>query len=125
MNAITLTTKQARPIVKLTFPEYHGRKFKLQFVDHITFYDTNWAGGTKNEYKFVRVDGKVVALHAPAPWINPIEGKTVELPANVLVVVRQHFCGMEVGITIFANPSWSQKWLEGATIDKRSILREI
>jgi hypothetical protein len=125
MNAIQLTTKQARPIVKLTFPEYHGRKFKLQFADRITFYDTNWAGGTKNEYKFVHVTGKVVALHAPAPWINLIEGNTVELPANVLVVVRQYFQGMEVGITIFANPSWSPKWLEGATVDKRSILREI
>jgi hypothetical protein len=125
MNAITLTTKQARPIVKLTFPNYHGRKFKLEFTDRITFYDTNWSGGTKNEYRFVHVTGKVVALHAPAPWTTPIEGKMVELPANVLVVVRQYFCGMEVGISIYANPSWSPKWLEGATVDKRSILREI
>lgn len=111
MNTIKLTTKQARPIVKLTFPEYRGRKFKLEFTNRITFYDTNWSGGTRNQYKFVHVSGKVVALHAPAPWINPIEGKTVEIPADVLVVVHQYFCGMDVGISVYANPINSPKWL--------------
>jgi hypothetical protein len=124
MNAIKLTTKQAKPIVKLTFPEYHGRKFKLEFTDRITFYDTNWSGGTKNCYAFLRSDGAVRGLTVPAPWVNPVEGKTVEIPKDILVVVHQYFCGMDVGVTIFANPANSPKWLTDAEVDNRSILRE-
>jgi hypothetical protein len=124
MNAIKLTTKQARPIVKLTFPEYHGRKFTLEFTDHITFYDTNWSGGTKNVYAFLRSDGAVRGLTVPAPWVNPVEGLTVEIPKDILVVVHQYFCGMDTGITVYASPLNSPKWLTAAEPDNRTILRE-
>ena len=52
-----LTHTQARPIVALAFPDYLGRKFKLEFQYTITFYDTNWSGGTRNQYVCVREDG--------------------------------------------------------------------
>lgn len=57
MQSIKLSTAQARPIVKATFPDYKGRKFSLEFTNHVSFYNVNWSSGSKNEYRMVRVDG--------------------------------------------------------------------
>ena len=111
MNAMKLSTKQASPIVKATFPEYNGRKFRLEFTESVTFYDTNWSGGTRNQYKAVKRDGTIGVQHIPAPWVNMVEGKKFELSPDVLVVEHSHFCGQDMGIRIYAHPSNAPKWI--------------
>lgn len=111
METIKITSKQAKPIVNITFPDYKGRKFSVKFSPTVTFYDTNWSGGTCNKYAFVRSDGKMATFAPPAPWMNPIEGATVDLPDDVLVVEHSYFCGQDCGITIYANPVNLPKWL--------------
>lgn len=113
MEAIKLTTKQAAPIVKLAFPDYTGRKFKLEFTPKVYFYDTNWSGGTRNYYSFVRSDGNKASLPSFSPWMNPVEGKSIEIPPDILVVIHQYFCGSDLGIRILSNPVNAPKWLEG------------
>ena len=110
---IKLTSKEASPVVKLVFPNYTGRKFKVEFTDKVTFYDTNWGGGTKNSYAAIKSDGTVGNLYAPAPWANPVEGKTVDLPVDILLVEHSIFCGKDMGITIYAHPTNAPKWLTG------------
>ena len=110
-TVLKLTTKQAKPIVQATFPAYRGRKFKIVFTTRLTFYDTNWSGGTVNKFAFVRADGAVAKLFAPAPWVNPIEGRTEDIPEDVLVVKHSYFCGEDAGITIYAHPCHLPKWL--------------
>ena len=110
-DAIKLNTKQARPVVQATFPEYKGRKFSIEFTTTVTMYDTNWGGGTRNVYKFVRSDGNVASLPSFAPWNNPVEGKTVDLPENVMMVEHSDFCGHDMGIRIYAHPVWANKYL--------------
>ena len=114
MEAIKLTKAQAHPIVKETFPDYRGRKFTLKFQERVTFYDTNWGGGTRNKYAFIRSDGVTAVFNAPAPWINPVEGQTMELPQDVMIVEHSIFCGKDCGITIYAHPSHLPKWLPSA-----------
>ena len=111
METIKLTTKQAKPIVETVFPNYRGRKFNMNFVEKVMFYDTNWGGGTRNKYAFVASDGRTAVLNAPAPWVNVIEGKVFDLPADVLVVEHTIFCGKDCGITIYAHPCHLPKWL--------------
>lgn len=106
-----LTRKQAKPILEKSFPEYNGRTISLEFVDHVTFYDTNWGGGTRNKYHAVRADGRTSRLVVPAPWVNPVEGKTIDLPEGVLIVEHAIFCGHDCGITIYAHPMYAPKWL--------------
>ena len=102
---------QVKDILKATFPEYRGRTFKVEFAPTITFHDTNWGGGTKNTYAIIGSDGRTARLSVPAPWINPVEGKTVEMPTNALVVKHTVFCGKDLGITIYASPVHLPKWL--------------
>lgn len=105
MDTLKITRKQAKPIVDVTFPEYTGRKITVRFQTSVTFYDTNWDGGTKSDYAAVNVDGRTGRFEAPAPWINPLEGKTVNLPVDVLIVKHSYFCGQDAGITIYAHPA--------------------
>jgi hypothetical protein len=88
------------------FPSY-----VVRFQDTITFSDTNWGGGTRNYYKFLRTDGKAVSLTVPAPWKNDIEGQTVEIPDNVMVVEHTIFCGHDLGIRIYLNTNHIPRWI--------------
>lgn len=107
-----ITRKQAFLVLRATFPEYRGRKIELVFRESVSFWDTNWFGGTRSEYRFVDQTGASAKLEAPAPWSNPIEGKTVALPVGVLCVKHTIFCGRDMGIEIIANPAWAPKWVE-------------
>ena len=111
LDAIKITRKQALPIIQSTFPDYTGRKIKIEFTDKVTFYDTNWSGGTRNYYVALRSDGSTRAPYIPAPWINTVEGSKVELPENVLIIMHSYFCGSDMGITIYANPCYAPKLL--------------
>jgi hypothetical protein len=110
-----ITKKQAAPIVKVAYPDYTGNKFSLVHAETLWIYDTNWSGGSRNEYKFVNTKGAVLELVAPAPWNNPYEGADIKLPMGVLAVVHTYFRGRDCGITIYANMSYLPKWLEGGT----------
>jgi hypothetical protein len=107
-----LKKAQVRKVLELTFPEYRGRKFNLEFTNEVRFWDTNWGGGTRNVYKAVSSDGRVASQSIPAPWVNQTEGSTYEIPLDVLVVKHTIYCGKDLGITIYANPVHQPKWLE-------------
>jgi hypothetical protein len=102
---------QAQPVLSKTFPDYKGRKFSVEFVNSVTFYDTNWSGGTRNKYAFLASSGETATFNAPAPWSNPVEGKTVELPENVIIAEHTIFCGKDLGITFYMHPANAPKWL--------------
>jgi hypothetical protein len=111
---IKVTKKEIKPILEASFPDYTGKKFTVEFAEKITFYDLNWDGGTKNEYCAVNFESE--SKHLPdnfAPWNNPIEGKTVIIPVDVLIVEHSYFCGHDMGIRIYANPVNAPKLLKG------------
>ena len=109
VEQIKVRKAQVKPIVEVTFPDYKGRKFRVQFTDTVTFHDTNWGGGSRNYYQAVKMDeGKAGAMPNFSPWDNPLEGKKVELPENVVVVEHSIFCGKDMGLRFYAHPSRSR-----------------
>ena len=94
-------------IVRATFPNYRGRKFRVALADHVVLSDLHWSGGTHSEYKFVRIDGKVMALDfsGVAPWSHDMEGRCVSLPPHVACVEHTQFCGSDLGLRITFNPA--------------------
>lgn len=106
---------QVAQIMLGTFPDYKGRKFSVQAAERVTFRDLNWSGGTRNQYRACGLDGTSIEskhnLNGPAPWVNPFEGKQIELPAGALIVEHSHFCGTDCGLTIYANPADMPKLL--------------
>jgi hypothetical protein len=41
-----------------------------------------------------------------------VEGATVELPADAMIVTHAMCCGQDCGITIYAHPCHLPKWIE-------------
>jgi hypothetical protein len=108
-----LTRKEARKILNATFPDYRGRSISLEFRERVQFYNTNWEGGSRNYYSAVNVNGVVKHLPDFAPWDNPVEGNSFDLPVDVAVVMRTYFCGKDSGVTIFMHPVNAPKWITG------------
>jgi hypothetical protein len=88
------TTQQTRSIVSAAFPEYTGRKVSQDFSGTVRFEDLNWNGGTRSEFRAVRLsDGVSQPLPVAAPWANPIEGAEIAIPAGFAIVRFSTYCG--------------------------------
>lgn len=102
-----------KPLARIAFPEYTGRMIQVVNATTITLSDTNWGGGTRSQYRAVRLaDGKIAAFTAPAPWLNGAEGETVTIPEGHVVVKHAMFCGRDAGICIYGRMA---NQLEGGT----------
>lgn len=115
-QTVKLTAKEYKPFVSvyqdLSGMQYTGRKVSVEFANKIAFYDTNWGDGSRNWYYFFNMENsKGKTLIVPAPWLNAIEGETVELPENIICIMRSCFCGHDMGLTIYAHPSRQQAFL--------------
>ena len=105
-NRIKVTKATIKPLLQATFPGYSGRTFYTDFDGKVTFHDTNWGGGSRNKYVVISMGtGQVAGVPAPAPWVNPVEGKTVELTEDLVVACHSIFCGKDCGVTFYAHPS--------------------
>lgn len=83
----------------------------MEFTDKVLVHNLHWVGGSRNTYRFVRADGQTAFLQTISPWDCPWEGKKMDLPPEILVVERVWFCGKDLGIRIYAHPSWAPKLL--------------
>ena len=101
---VKLTRKDCKSLLDRSFPYYNGRKLSVEVTDRLTLSDTNWGGGTRNSYVFIREDGAVAPLFpggVPAPWVNPVEGETFTIPDNVIVAEHVIFCGKDMGVRFY------------------------
>ena len=94
-------------VLARTFPSYRGRTFRVDVAELVTFHDLHWGGGSRNEYRAVRLaDGAAGDIPTgPAPWASPTEGLTVPLPPGVVVAEHVMFCGRDLGIRFHVNPA--------------------
>lgn len=112
MNGIKATKAQVWSLVKNAFPEYHGRKFSIEFAQSVTIHDLTWDGGTKNEYIAVAVNGEMKAIRTGHTQFDPLDGVKVMLTPNFVVVQHAYFCGQDAGIRIWAHSCYAPKWIE-------------
>jgi len=99
-----LNKSQMRSILEITYPEYKGRKFKLEFEDK--YYPQNyWSGGTR--LYFTCLEATDEGIKRTSWGDNPFKQdahKTFDIPFNGLVVEHTIFCGKDLGITVYINP---------------------
>lgn len=113
-TVIKAKKKEVNDVLQIAFPDYTGRTFRVEYCTSVCFHDTNWGGGTHNDYVAVRMStGKAGRLVAPAPWVNAIEGQRVELPEDVVIVEHSIFCGRDLGIRFYVHESKAPRFLAG------------
>ena len=104
-NTIKITRKQARPILEASFPHYNGRTIRVVYTAQVCLYNTYADGGSYNDYVPLKTDGTRGRIPSFAPWDSPIEGKRFDLGRNDILVEHCHFCGHDLGVTIYAHPA--------------------
>ena len=109
------STKDFKHIVGATFPNYRKRSVYVGQSDTVTLHDLNWSGGTRSIYRACTIDGKpletAVNMSAPAPWNNPYEGQTINIPPGMVVVQGGDFCGKPSTLFIYFSPGDTPKQL--------------
>lgn len=107
MESITLTRKQAQPIIDRAFPSYSGRKIRVCITEAVVLHDLNWSGGTKNTYVAMRTDDLAVvdlgAMGDIHPAFNGWEGMRIPLRTGFCLIQHSHFCGKDCGLTIYVH----------------------
>lgn len=87
----------AHLVARAAFPDYRGRKFEL-LVEPSVRPETYWSGGTRTDWRFVRLADMAVLAVAE---INPITCAgvaDVALPQGVVAVSHHRFCGKDMGL---------------------------
>ena len=105
---IKLNKKDVKCILDKSFPDYTGRKFKLELLDKGREIPTEsyWDGGTRSSY--VIVSDELKCMGDSHQYSNMHPAKQYELSprwiANdyQLLVEHSYFCGQDCGITIYA-----------------------
>lgn len=109
INTVSVKRAAVAKIVAATFPDYSGRKFKVEAAERVTLSDLNWSGGSRSQYRTCTIDGIGIGSadkwNAVAPWSNRAEGTTHQIPEGAVVVRHSIFCGKDTGLTIYVHPA--------------------
>lgn len=92
----------------LTDQAFQTRKRTVEIVvaKTVTFFNTFWFEGSKNEYRAVILQTGASAFLATgdSPWSAVAEGRTVELEPGVAIVQHVTFCGKDLGLRVWLHP---------------------
>jgi hypothetical protein len=89
---------------------YTGKKFAVE-VTEIAFIPADagtWSGGTRDTYRAIRLsDGAGVKLTdtVSAPWDDCRKDQRFVLTPGLAIVRHTMFCGKDMGLTFYLNPS--------------------
>lgn len=106
-----------KQLVAVTFPDYRGRKFRIEAQTHPLDCKSYWEGGSRDYFAFVRLaDMQSQDVPQQSAFDRDIQGlESVTLPEGIVCVERSYFCGKDIGITIHVNPLNMAKLLEEHT----------
>lgn len=100
--------KEFPAILRLAFPGYSGRKFKVESSADVTLHSDSWEGGSKVSYRLIDLEtGEVrgVTREFGNPYTNPSgQVPTVALRPGLAVVAHSIFCGKDTGLTAYLHP---------------------
>ena len=103
-TTITVRKAEIAELLAAAFPEYRGRKFKVQ-VSETIWIDRMGGGGSHQEiialtysegYQWIANQPKVSVMDAPC-GVLPIDPR-------VVYAVHEMFCGQDMGITFHVHP---------------------
>jgi len=126
---------EVQEIAHIAFPDYRGKKFKIDMFTGPMNLISNWDGGSRNSYVIVNMaTGKTSEIpESGTPQSHPGGAKLDKLPQGFAIVKHTIFSGKDLGITIYVNSenmakllpqteeiSWSEKVVLTATRSLKS-----
>lgn len=103
---IHVEKKDVPQVILNAFPNYRGRKFRVDQGTKVRLVDAYWSGGTKSDYVAVNLaTGERFA--ADRVIENPLrcsQTPEVEIPVGCVIVRHSRFCGKDMGLVIYVRP---------------------
>lgn len=132
MFGIYVTKKDVKDLVKVAYPEYKGRKFKIKTATTYRLHNY-WDGGSIDKIKFAKWNPEIeqwVIKEPPPETKNPfnkIAHETIDIPKDILFVEHSIFAGKDLGITIYMHPEsiYAPLLLESETAEPLSKWEKI
>jgi hypothetical protein len=98
----------ARKIALACYPEYKGRKIRVESAEAYNLRDF-WEGGTRNfavAYNLITGETRQPTEDAQSPfsYIGQ-DSKRIPIPGGFAIVEHAIYCGKDIGITIYVNPA--------------------
>jgi hypothetical protein len=100
--------QQVKLVCQKAFPNYRGRRIRIEFDVKSINMRSYWDGGSKSSYAIVELSTNKT-LHAPSS--HPMFDKQVEgidsfnIPEGYVIVQHTIFCGKDLGLTIHTRDS--------------------
>jgi hypothetical protein len=106
-SRIKLST--ADPLVKallrVSFPNYRGRKVSASAWRGPLSLDLNWDGGSRDYVVLIDFAAERIGrLVSPSPWARGAHDP-VDAPPGSILAVHSIFCGRDVGVTFYVRPA--------------------
>jgi len=126
-----LEKHEVPPIFAKAFPDYAGRKYRVEIAETVSLHDDSWSGGSIVEYRGVDIlTGEVFAPRQR--YGNMFDNPSGRIPVVPLeegkaIVAHQIFCGRDMGLKIYVHPNNVNKLLpppEGGLTDDEYIVIE-
>ena len=101
-----MDAKEALRIAKLAFPEWKGRKIKVETVHEICLMNRYWDGGSRSQYRAVNLDThevggpQIAGFRDPPQFGGLSQDPTIPVPVGFAIVEHCIFCGKDVGCTV-------------------------
>lgn len=103
-----------KSLVSKAYPNYSGRKFRLQVSEDSLDVRSYWDEGSREYFTFANLATGEVSSAVPAQsaYDRKISGAdSVELPTGFACIKHAIFCGHDTGITIIVRPENAAKLL--------------
>ena len=101
-------------MARKAFPNYTGRKFKLNNSGHPVRITSYWDGGSRNYFSAVDLttNARVDVPQNGTPFDGgPVAPGGVAVPAGFMIAEHSIFAGKDMGITFYVDPGTSTQFL--------------
>lgn len=99
-----MKTWTLKEIGKTAFPDYRGRKFRIETKYFPREVNSYWDGGTRSYYVFLNLqNGAIVPVGSNHPMFESQKPNAVpiDLPPEIVIVEHVYFCGKDLGIRVY------------------------
>lgn len=98
---------RAKEVGLIAFPEYRGRKFRLEYRDSVTLHGRYWSGGSKSDWMAVNLETRQAFAPEIGGFENPPQfgglrsDPKIDIPPGVAIVEHVIFCGKDLGLRVY------------------------
>ena len=107
-------TPEVKSMARMAFPNYTGRKFKLDNSGRPVNVTSYWDGGSRDYYSAVNLSTgeRIDVPQNGTPFDGgPVAPDGVTVPAGYVIAMRSIFGGKDMGVTFYVNPETATQFL--------------